>query len=121
RAAHERAVRKAGAIYEVIDQSGGFYGSPVVVHSHRSLMNVPFNVGGGERAATVEECHLAEQRIFAGGKWHDGTIIDRLRLPEGAVVSGPCLLVQPDATIYVDPGLSARVDRIGNVIIDEER
>ena len=75
----------------------------------------------GERAATVEECHLAEQRIFAGGKWHDGTIIDRLRLPEGAVVSGPCLLVQPDATIYVDPGLSARVDRIGNVIIDEER
>jgi N-methylhydantoinase A len=41
-------------------------------------------------------------------------------LPEGAVVVGPCLLVQPDATIYVDPGLAARVDDLGNIIIEEE-
>lgn len=74
----------------------------------------------GERAETVGDCHLADQRIFADGKWHDGAIIDRLRLPEGAVVSGPCLLVQPDATIYVDPGLAARVDGLGNIIIEEE-
>ena len=74
----------------------------------------------GERAASVEECHLAEQRIFADGAWHDGRIVDRLRLPAGSVVSGPCLLVQPDATIYVDPGLAARVDDLGNVIIEEE-
>ena len=75
----------------------------------------------GERAETVDDCHLSDQRIFADGKWHDGAIIDRLRLPEGAVVSGPCLLVQPDATIYVDPGLAARVDGLGNIIIEEER
>ena len=37
----------------------------------------------------------------------------------GAVVNGPCLLVQPDATIYVDPGLAARVDDLGNIIIKE--
>ncbi|MEL0197528.1 MAG: hydantoinase/oxoprolinase family protein, partial [Rhodobiaceae bacterium] len=75
----------------------------------------------GERANNVEDCHLAEQRIYAEGDWHDGLIIDRLRLPEGAIVSGPCLLVQPDATIYVDPGLVARVDRLGNIIIEEQR
>ncbi|MEK9961923.1 MAG: hydantoinase/oxoprolinase family protein, partial [Rhodobiaceae bacterium] len=75
----------------------------------------------GERADNVEDCHLAEQRIYADGDWHDGLIIDRLRLPEGAIVSGPCLLVQPDATIYVDPGLVARVDRLGNIIIEEQR
>ena len=74
----------------------------------------------GDRAGSVGECHLAEQRIFANGTWHDGSIIDRLRLPAGAVVSGPCLLVQPDATIYVDPGLAARVDDLGNIIIEEE-
>ena len=74
----------------------------------------------GERAASVADCHLANQPIFADGVWHDGRIIDRLRLPAGAVVSGPCLLVQPDATIYVDPGLAARVDDLGNVIIEEE-
>ena len=74
----------------------------------------------GDRAGSVGECHLAEQRIFANGTWHDGSIIDRLRLPAGTVVSGPCLLVQPDATIYVDPGLAARVDDLGNIIIEEE-
>ena len=74
----------------------------------------------GERAATAADCHLADQRIFANGTWHDGRIMDRLRLPAGSVVSGPCLLVQPDATIYVDPGLAARVDDLGNIIIEEE-
>jgi N-methylhydantoinase A len=74
----------------------------------------------GKRADTIEDCHLAEQRIYADGIWHDGIIIDRLMLPDGAVVKGPCLLVQPDATIYVDPGLAARVDKLGNIIIKEE-
>ena len=74
----------------------------------------------GERAASADDCHLADQQIFAGGQWHDGTIIDRLRLPAGAEVNGPCLLVQPDATIYVDPGLAARVDDLGNIIIEEQ-
>ena len=74
----------------------------------------------GERAATAADCRLADQQIFANGTWHDGMIMDRLRLPAGSVVSGPCLLVQPDATIYVDPGLAARVDDLGNIIIEEE-
>ena len=74
----------------------------------------------GERAASADDCHLADQKIFAGGQWHEGAIIDRLRLPFGAVVNGPCLLVQPDATIYVDPGLAARVDDLGNIIIKEQ-
>ena len=74
----------------------------------------------GERVASADDCHLADQKIFAGGQWHDGAIIDRLRLPAGAVVNGPCLLVQPDATIYVDPGLAARVDDLGNIIIKEQ-
>ena len=74
----------------------------------------------GERAATAADCRLADQQIFANGTWHDGMIMDRLRLPAGSVVSGPCLLVQPDATIYVDPGLTARVDDLGNIIIEEE-
>ena len=74
----------------------------------------------GARAASIEECRLAYQQIFVDGTWHDGSIMDRLRLPAGSVVSGPCLLVQPDATIYVDPELAARVDDLGNIIIEEE-
>jgi N-methylhydantoinase A len=74
-------------------------------------------LAAGERADTVAECVVAEQPIFANAAWHDTVIYDRLRLPEGSAVAGPALLVQADATIYVDPGLIATVDNLGNVII----
>jgi N-methylhydantoinase A len=41
-------------------------------------------------------------------------------LPEGSKISGPALLVQPDATIYIDPGLYAVVDDFGNIIMKQE-
>jgi N-methylhydantoinase A len=44
-------------------------------------------------------------------------VYDRLLLPVGAEIAGPAILEQPDATIVVDPGLAARVDRLGNVIM----
>ena len=74
----------------------------------------------GERAASIENCIVADQAMFANGVWHDAIIYDRLRLPAGAVIKGPALLVQADATIYVDPGLAARVDDLGNVIMRPE-
>ena len=43
---------------------------------------------------------------FAGG-WRDAAIWSRLDLPVGAVVEGPAVLEQPDATTLVDPGLVA--------------
>jgi len=71
----------------------------------------------GERAESVADCIRSEQNIYADGSWHKGQIIDRLRLPEGAEIEGPALLVQPDATIYVDPSISAKVDGFGNIIM----
>ena len=44
-------------------------------------------------------------------------IYDRLRLPQGTVIQGPALLVQADATIYVDPNIAATVDQLGNIIM----
>jgi N-methylhydantoinase A len=35
----------------------------------------------------------------------------------GAKIAGPALLEQADTTIFVDPGLEARVDRFGNLVI----
>lgn len=54
------------------------------------------------------------------GRWHDAAIHDRLTLPVGAEIRGPAVLEQPDTTILVDPGLVARVDRFGNVILSRE-
>ena len=74
----------------------------------------------GNRAKKIEECILAEQKIYAEGTWHNAQIIDRLRLPEGSLIHGPALLVQGDATIYVDPKITARTDKFGNIIMNEE-
>jgi len=56
--------------------------------------------------------------VFFDGAWRDAAIFSRLDLPVGAAVPGPAILEQPDATVVVDPGLVARVDRFGNLIIE---
>lgn len=47
-----RSMAKARVLYDVIDGSGGFYGTPVSDTSLRSRMNVPFNVAGGDEDLT---------------------------------------------------------------------
>jgi N-methylhydantoinase A len=42
----------------------------------------------------------------------------RLALPAGAVIEGPAILEQPDATTVIEPGLVGRVDPLGNVIVE---
>ena len=43
-----------------------------------------------------------------------------LKLPVGAVIPGPAILEQADATTFIDPGLAGRVDDYGNVIVERE-
>jgi N-methylhydantoinase A len=56
--------------------------------------------------------------VWFDGAWHDTAIYDRLALPAGYALAGPAVLEQPDATTIIDPGLTARVDRFGNVIVE---
>ncbi len=51
------------------------------------------------------------------GAWRETAIYDRLALPVGAEITGPAILEQPDTTIVVDPGLTGRVDRFGNIVL----
>jgi N-methylhydantoinase A len=67
---------------------------------------------------TTEGARRGSRKIHAGGVWHDAALYDRLRLPPGARIAGPAVLDQPDTTIFVDPGLVATVDRLGNVILE---
>lgn len=54
------------------------------------------------------------------GAWHDTPIYDRLSLPVCARIAGPAILEQPDATTVLEPGFTARVDAIGNLIIERD-
>ena len=68
--------------------------------------------------ARMEDAARGTRAVWFDGDWHDATIWDRLRLPVGAVVAGPAILEQGDATTVIDPGLAARVDRFGNLIVE---
>jgi N-methylhydantoinase A len=47
-------------------------------------------------------------------------VFQRLELPEGADIPGPAILEQPDTTIFIDPGLTGRIDSFGNVVITRQ-
>lgn len=68
--------------------------------------------------ASLDRARLGERPVWFDGAWHDAAIYARLDLPVGAVVRGPAILEQPDATTVIDPDLAARVDALGNVIVE---
>lgn len=57
--------------------------------------------------------------VYVDGAWVEARVLPRLELPAGARVDGPAVLEQPDATIFIDPGLAGRVDDFGNLVIEE--
>ncbi|MCC7281187.1 MAG: hydantoinase/oxoprolinase family protein [Acetobacteraceae bacterium] len=67
---------------------------------------------------TVGAARRTARRVRAGGAWHQAEVYDRLLLPPGARILGPAVLEQPDTTIFVDPGLAASTDRLGNVLLE---
>ena len=69
--------------------------------------------------ATLEEARRGTRPVWFDTRT-EASVWDRLALPVGAVVRGPAVLEQPDATILVDPGLAARVDRFGNLILEPD-
>ncbi len=70
---------------------------------------------------TVDEAITGIRQVYFDGKSHNASIYDRLTLPVDAVVAGPCVLEQPDTTIWIEPGFSATVDALGNLIVAEVR
>lgn len=68
--------------------------------------------------ATGKVAPKAHRKVHFGTDWHDTAIYDRLALPVGTVIEGPAILEQPDTTVLVEPGLTARVDSFGNTLIE---
>ena len=112
RAAFEAAYRTAyGRLLENIPIRVMNY--RVAVTGRRPVLDMAvFAPPGGEPPAPTT------RRIYVNGAWAEATVYQRLALPEGFVVAGPAILEQPDTTIFVDPGLTGRVDRFGNLIIE---
>ncbi|WP_019998981.1 hydantoinase/oxoprolinase family protein [Aureimonas ureilytica] len=68
--------------------------------------------------ASLEGSRRPARPVWFDGAWHETAIYDRLTIPVGTVIEGPAILEQPDATTVVNPGLAARVDALGNLVIE---
>jgi N-methylhydantoinase A len=65
----------------------------------------------------VAAARTGERPVWFDGKPHATAIYNRLDLPVDAVIAGPAILEQPDATTWIDPDLAASVDGFGNLVI----
>jgi len=72
----------------------------------------------GRADATLDDAKVHDTRFYHEGEWHDAAIYDRSVLHEGQVVPGPSIVIEMDSTTLVLPGHEARVDAIGNLLIN---
>ncbi|MEH6590969.1 MAG: hydantoinase/oxoprolinase family protein [Halioglobus sp.] len=72
----------------------------------------------GETGTTIEECKIHDSRFYYEGEWHEAPIYDRDKLHEGLTVTGPAIVGEMDSTTVVLPGYDARVDAVGNLLIN---
>ncbi len=57
------------------------------------------------------------RRVRFKGGWHNTAIFDRAALGKGSTIAGPAVVEQPDTTVVIDPGATATVDGLGNLVI----
>jgi 5-oxoprolinase (ATP-hydrolysing) len=60
---------------------------------------------------------LATVETFMGGARHAAPVLERAGLAEGAVVTGPALIIDPVATTVVEPGWQSTLDGDGSLIL----
>jgi N-methylhydantoinase A len=79
-----------------------------------------FSILAPRPGSSLDAARQGERNIWFDGAERAASVLRRELLPIGAMVAGPALLEQPDATIFIEPGFSARVDRWGNIIVERQ-
>jgi N-methylhydantoinase A len=61
---------------------------------------------------------LRDHKVWMDGAEHDAIIYDRSKLRQGDIIEGPAIITEMDSTTLVEKGCTARVDRVGNILIN---
>ncbi|MBU2646195.1 aminotransferase class V-fold PLP-dependent enzyme, partial [bacterium] len=69
-----RSIAKSRILYDVIDNSGGYFGTPIQDKALRSRVNIPFNIKGGDEELTDK---------FLIQSWNKGMVGLRTHTPFG--------------------------------------
>ena len=72
----------------------------------------------GKEGTSLEDCKIHDTKYYYEGEWHDAVIYDRNMLHEGLVVPGPSIVSEMDSTTVILPGYEAKVDHVGNLLIN---
>ncbi len=75
----------------------------------------------GSTDAELKDCIVHESRFYYEGAWHDAPLYDRTKLHAGIVVPGPSIVMEMDSTTVILPGHEAKVDKIGNLLINPSK
>jgi N-methylhydantoinase A len=67
--------------------------------------------------AGMERARRGTRRVWFRGGWQEARLWSRLELPVSALIEGPAVVEQPDATTVIEPGQQACVDRLGNLVL----
>lgn len=117
------AIRSAFEAAYAASFSRSLPGIPVRIVSLRTVATgkrPPFDLSvfAPPASASKDKAFKGLRNVYIDGGWREATIWSRLDLPAAFAIEGPAILEQPDATIYVDPGLRALGDSLGNVRIE---
>jgi 5-oxoprolinase (ATP-hydrolysing) len=69
-------------------------------------------------AADASRLPLARIRARTAGREQDTPVLDRDGLETGAVIDGPAIIREANATTVVEPGWRASVDLLGNLLLE---
>jgi len=98
---------------------------PVEVVSYRLRLRVgvpkykPLEEKAPAAPRPVEDARKGERQVYFDGKTAvAAALYEREKLDVGAIVQGPCIIEQFDATTVVNPDWQARVDTFRNLVLE---
>jgi N-methylhydantoinase A len=74
------------------------------------------SVGG-----SLDDARTSRRKVFFDDRYYDTPIYARRKLASGTVFDGPAIVEQEDTTTVIEPGITARVDRLGNLILEMQQ
>ena len=72
----------------------------------------------GQAGTSLDDCKIQDTNFYYEGQDYAAVLYDRNKLHEGLVVSGPAIVSEMDSTTVVLPGYQAKVDSVGNLLIN---
>lgn len=118
-----RSIERARSAFESAHEAqfGFIYDDkPVVVEAVGVEANDTRNKGGVEpdHVCTDEPARSDGARpLYANGKWHEAPIYRREDLTPGQQVNGPCLIIEVNQTIVLEPGWRAEINSKNHVVM----